>query len=67
VNFDDFSEAIPAFLTIIFIPFSYSIADGIMLGVVTYVAFNAVCMKFYKLTPTMVILAILFILKMIWM
>lgn len=67
VNFDDFSEAIPAFLTIIFIPFSYSIADGIMLGVVTYVAFNAVCMKFNKLTPTMVILAILFMAKMIWM
>ncbi|MGL5787377.1 MAG: NCS2 family permease [Bacteroidales bacterium] len=67
VDFEDFSEAIPAFLTIIFIPFSYSIADGIMLGVVSYVAFNALCMKFNKLTPTMVILAILFMAKMIWM
>lgn len=67
VDFEDFSEAIPAFLTIIFIPFSYSIADGIMLGVVSYVAFNALCMKFNKLTPTMVILAILFMAKMILM
>ncbi|MGL5317693.1 MAG: NCS2 family permease [Bacteroidales bacterium] len=67
VNFDDFSEAIPAFITIIFIPFSYSIADGIMLGVVSYVVFNAICLKFKKLTPIMVILAILFMAKMVWM
>ncbi|MGL5635983.1 MAG: NCS2 family permease [Bacteroidales bacterium] len=67
VDFEDFSEAIPAFLTIIFIPFSYSIADGIMLGVVTYVGFNACCLKFNKLTPTMVILALLFLAKMAWM
>ena len=67
IEFDDFSDAIPAFLTIVFIPFSYSIADGIMLGIVSYVLINAICGKFKKLTVTMVILAIFFLLKMTWL
>lgn len=67
LDFSDFSNAIPAFLTIVFIPFSYSIADGIMLGIVSFVVINALCGKFAKLTPTMIILALLFLGKMIWM
>ena len=63
IDFDDLSEAIPSFLTIIFIPLSYSIADGIMLGIISYVLINAIVGKAKKLTPTMILLALLFIVK----
>ena len=63
IDFDDLSEAIPSFLTIIFIPLSYSIANGIMLGIISYVLINVVVGNYKKLTPMMMILALLFILK----
>ena len=65
MDFDDMSEAIPAFLTIIFIPLTYSIANGIMFGIISYVLINIVAGKYKKLTPMMVILALIFILKFI--
>ncbi|MGL5681848.1 MAG: NCS2 family permease [Marinifilaceae bacterium] len=67
IEFEDFSDAIPAFITIVFIPFSYSIADGIVLGILSYVFINAICGKFKKLSPTMIVLALLFVAKIIWM
>ena len=63
IDFEDLSEAIPAFLTIIFIPLSYSIADGIMLGIISFVIINTIIGKFEKLTLTMIILALFFIIK----
>ena len=45
---------------------AYSISDGILTGMILYVAFNILCGKFKKLTPTMYILAILFVLKYIF-
>ena len=63
IDFEDLSEAIPAFLTIIFIPLSYSIADGIMLGIISFVIINMIIGKFEKLTLTMIILALFFIIK----
>lgn len=65
VPFNDFSESIPAFLCIIIMPLTYSISNGIMLGMITYVIMNIVCGKFKKVTVTMYILAVLFILKFI--
>lgn len=62
----DYSEAIPAFITIITMPLAYSIADGILLGVISYVIINLLSGKFRKLTPGMYILAGLFILKYIF-
>ena len=67
IDFDDLSEAIPAFLTIIFIPLSYSIANGIMLGIISYVLINVAVGKYKKLTPTVMILAVLFIIKFVWL
>ncbi len=67
IDFDDLSEAIPAYLTIIFIPLSYSIANGIMLGIISYVLINIAVGQYKKLTPMMVVLALLFILKFIWL
>lgn len=63
INFSDYTESIPAFICIVTMPLTYSISDGILLGMIAYVLFNALCGKFRKITPTMYILAILFILK----
>ena len=40
INFDDMTEAIPAFLTILFMPLAYSISEGITIGVISYVVIN---------------------------
>lgn len=66
IDFSDFSEAIPAFVCLIMMPVAYSISDGILLGMISYFVLNLVCGNFKKLTPTMSILAILFILKYIF-
>ena len=63
IPFDDFSESIPAFICLITMPLTYSISNGILLGMITYVIMNMVCGKFKKITPVMYILAVLFILK----
>ena len=65
VDFDDFSESIPAFVCMLMMPLTYSISNGILIGMITYVLMNMICGKFKKLSPAMYILAILFILKYI--
>ena len=66
IPLDDFSESIPAFICIIMMPLTYSISNGILLGMITYVLMNIITGKSKKVTPAMVILAILFILKYIF-
>lgn len=66
IPFDDFTESLPAFICIIMMPLSYSISNGILIGMIAYVLINLVCGKFKKLTATMYILAALFILKYIF-
>lgn len=66
IPFDDFSESIPAFICLITMPLTYSISNGILLGMISYVAMNMICGKFKKLSPVMYILAVLFILKFIF-
>lgn len=63
INFDDFSESIPAFITIIMMPLAYSIAEGIVFGMLSYVLLKVLTGKFKDLSPVMIVLAILFILK----
>ena len=63
VDFTDYSESIPAFLCIIFMPLAYSISDGIVLGLISYVLINLLCGKREKLTPGMCLLAAVFVLK----
>ena len=65
VDFEDFSESIPAFVCMLMMPLTYSISNGILIGMITYVLMNIICGKFKKLSPAMYILAILFILKYI--
>ena len=66
IDLADFSESIPAFACIIMMPLAYSISDGILTGMILYVIINIVCGNFKKITPTMYILATLFILKYIF-
>ncbi len=67
VNFNDMTEAVPAFICIIAMPFFYSIAEGISLGVICYVVINLLAgkAKEKKISWLMYVLAILFILKYI--
>ncbi len=63
IDWNDYREAIPAFITLVVMPFTYSISDGILIGMIAYVVLNALCGRFQKITPTMWILAILFVLR----
>ena len=67
IDLDDFSESIPAFLTIILMPLCYSISDGILIGMIAYVVINALCGKFKKISVAMWILAILFIARYLFL
>ena len=67
LDLEDMSEAIPGFITIILMPLAYSIADGILIGIISYVIINTICGNFKKLSPGMYILALLFILKYIFL
>lgn len=63
IDFKDYKDALPAFITIVFIPFSYSISEGIVYGFLTYVIIRLLTGRFRDISPIMYLLAILFILK----
>ena len=67
IDFSDFTEAVPAYLALIFMPLTYSISEGIAAGVISYVVINLVCGKAKKITPLMYILALLFVAKFIFL
>ena len=61
------TDSIPAYLCIIAMPLFYSISEGIALGVISYVVLNLACGKAKKVNTLMMILAVLFILKYIFL
>ena len=63
INLDDFTEAIPAFLTIIMMPLTYSIAEGIVFGIMSYVLLKVLTGKARQVSPIMYGLFIIFIIK----
>lgn len=65
VNFADYSEAIPAFVCILFMPLCYSISDGIVLGHLCYIFVNVMSGNHRKVSWGMLMLAALFLLKFI--
>jgi len=67
IDMEDLTEAIPAYLCLIGMPLFYSISEGICLGVISYVIINLICGKKEKITPLMYVLAILFVLKYIFL
>ena len=69
INFNDYIEAIPAYLTILFMPIMYSISEGIVIGVISYSVLVLITgkAKEKKLSPLMYVLSILFICKYIFL
>lgn len=68
IDFNDAAESIPAYITIIAMPFAYSISDGIFMGVISYVIINLCTGKENrkKISVLMYVLAVIFILKYIF-
>ncbi len=63
IDFDDLTEAVPAYLCLLTMPLMYSISEGIAMGVISYVVINLCCGKSRKITPLMYVLAVLFVCK----
>ena len=63
IPFNDYSEALPAFLCMILMPLTYSIADGIIIGFISYVIINLLCGKVNKISVSMYIMTVLLCFK----
>ena len=64
---DSYTESLPAYLCIIGMPLFYSISEGITIGIISYVVINLICGKAKKISPVMYVLAVLFVLKYIFL
>lgn len=67
IDFNELTEAIPAYLCLLCMPLMYSISEGIAVGIISYVVINLACGKAKKITPLMYVLAVLFVLKYIFL
>lgn len=67
IDWSDYSEAIPAFITATMMPLTYSIAHGILLGIIAYVVINACTKNIKKISVAMWVLFVLFVLRYIFM
>ncbi|GFP75993.1 NCS2 family permease [Clostridium fungisolvens] len=69
IDFSDITEAVPAFLTISMMPFTYSIGDGLMIGILSYVIINVISNLISKdkkkISAVMYLLAVIFVLKLV--
>ncbi|MGO1580917.1 MAG: NCS2 family permease [Peptoniphilaceae bacterium] len=65
INFDDFTESVPAFLAIVMMPFAYSIAEGISFGIIAYVILKSLTGKIKELSPVIILLSLIFILRIV--
>ena len=65
INFDNMTEALPAFLTIVMMPFAFSIAQGIVFGMLSYVLLKALSGKWKHISVTMWVIFMLFIGKLV--
>ena len=63
IDFENYTESIPAFITIIIMPLTYSIAEGIVFGMLSYVFLKIMTGKFKDISVVMIVLAVLFVLK----
>lgn len=67
IDFNSYEEGLPCFITLFSMAMASSISDGILLGIISYVALNAIARKWENLNPTIVVLAIIFTLRYIFM
>ena len=66
INFSDFTESIPAYITMLMMPFSYSIAEGISFGMISYVVLKVLSGKGKEVSLLMYILSLLFAVRIFW-
>ena len=66
-NKENLTEAIPAYLCVLSMPLFYSISEGISIGIISYVVINATCGKAKQIKPLMYVLAMLFVIKYIFL
>lgn len=66
IPLDDFSESVPAFLTIVMMPFAYSIAEGIAFGMMSYVIIKVLSGKAKDVSILMYLLAVIFLARILW-
>ena len=67
IKMEDYTESLPAFLCVIFMPLAYSISEGIMMGMISYVVINLLTGNHKRLSVMMYILAIMFLMKYIFL
>jgi AGZA family xanthine/uracil permease-like MFS transporter len=65
INFEDMTEALPAFLTIVMMPFAFSIAQGIVFGMLSFVFLKALSGQFKRISVAMWVIFVLFIVKLV--
>lgn len=63
IDFGDFTESFPAFMTIIMMPFAYSIAEGIAFGMISYASVKLLTGKGKEVSPLVYVLALVFLLR----
>ena len=66
VTWDDLTEAVPAFITAVMMPFSFSITEGIALGFISYCVMKLFTGRLRDLSPCVVVVAVLFVLKIVF-
>lgn len=64
INFDDFTESIPAFITLIMMPLTYSISEGIVFGLLSYILLKTITGKIKEVHPLSFVIGFLFLLKL---
>ena len=65
IDFSDVTEGLPAFLTIIFMPFTFSIAEGIVFGMLSFTFLKVFGGRYKEVTPTVYIVSLLFLIKIV--
>ena len=65
IDFDDLTEWVPSFITIVMMPLTSSISEGIVMGMLSYVLIKVICGRYQELSPVMYILTAFFVLKYI--
>ncbi|MNT93609.1 putative adenine permease PurP [compost metagenome] len=66
VKWDDLTEAVPAFVTAVMMPFSFSITEGIALGFISYCVMKLGTGRWREISPCVVVVALLFVLKIVF-
>ncbi|MFP9227730.1 NCS2 family permease [Pectobacterium cacticida] len=66
VKWDDLTEAVPAFITAVMMPFSFSITEGIALGFISYCVMKLATGRWREISPCVMVVALLFLLKIVF-